>query len=78
MTAQFEVSAECEIRSSRIFNASPEDVFRAWTEPDLLAAWWGPAGFTNTFHEFNPQPGGRWKFTMHGRRKVIMRMRLNT
>lgn len=69
MTAQFEVSAECEIRSSRIFNASPEDVFRAWTEPDLLAAWWGPAGFTNTFHEFNPQPGGRWKFTMHGPEK---------
>lgn len=26
----------------------------------------GPKGFTNTFHEFDPQPGGAWRFVMHG------------
>ncbi|MGZ5192092.1 MAG: SRPBCC family protein [Flavisolibacter sp.] len=60
---------ECEIRSSRIVNASREKVFAAWTEPEHLKNWWGPAGFSNTFHEFNLRVGGRWKFTMHGPEK---------
>ncbi|MFH1497739.1 MAG: SRPBCC domain-containing protein, partial [Verrucomicrobiota bacterium] len=41
-------------------------VFRAWTDPKQLAVWWGPDGFTNTFHEFDLRPGGDWKFVMHG------------
>lgn len=57
---------DCEIVSSRIVNASQDLVFTAWTNPDHLKSWWGPAGFTNTFHEFNLRPGGRWVFTMHG------------
>jgi uncharacterized protein YndB with AHSA1/START domain len=31
-----------------------------------LACWWGPNGFTNTFHEFDLKPGGTWQFVMHG------------
>ncbi|HYD20545.1 MAG TPA: SRPBCC family protein [Flavipsychrobacter sp.] len=58
-----------EIVSSRIFNATREQLFRAWTVPELLAAWWGPKGFTNTLHEFDLRPGGRWRFTMHGPEK---------
>ena len=57
---------DSEIVSSRIFNAPIELAFAAWTEPDHLKNWWGPAGFTNTFHEFDLRPGGRWRFTMHG------------
>ena len=68
-TNLFNVSPECEIVSSRIFSAPRETVFNAWTNPDLLAQWWGPAGFTNTFYEFNPMPGGKWRFTMHGPEK---------
>lgn len=60
------ISPDCEIVSSRVFNHPRDLVYRTWTDPTLLAKWWGPAGFTNTFHEFDPQPGGRWKFTMHG------------
>jgi len=59
-------SPDCEIISSRIFDDSQELVFRAWTEPEHLAKWWGPKGFTNTFYEYNLVPGGRWLFTMHG------------
>ncbi len=55
-----------EIVSSRVFDASREVVFRAFTDPDVLARWWGPRGFTNTFHEFDPRPGGAWRFVMHG------------
>jgi uncharacterized protein YndB with AHSA1/START domain len=57
---------ECEIISSRIFNVKKELLFRAWSEPDHLKNWWGPAGFTNTFTEFDFRVGGKWTFIMHG------------
>lgn len=55
-----------EIVNSRIVNAPRELVYRAWTEPEHLKNWWGPAGFTNTFNEFDFRIGGKWSFTMHG------------
>lgn len=67
MTSQiFPTSSDCVIASTRIVNASPATVYRAWTDPDHLKSWWGPAGFTNTFHEFDLRPGGKWRFIMHG------------
>jgi uncharacterized protein YndB with AHSA1/START domain len=52
--------------SSVLLDAPPEEVFEAYADPALLARWWGPEGFTNTFHEFDFRPGGRWRFDMHG------------
>lgn len=43
-----------------------EAVFAAFADPVRLAQWWGPAGFTNTVHEFDFRTGGRWRFTMRG------------
>lgn len=63
------VSPELAITSTRIFSFPIEQVYEAWTNPDLLKQWWGPAGFTNTFHEFDLLPGGQWRFTMHGPEK---------
>lgn len=54
------------IRTTRTVKASREQVFRAWTDPAMLAQWWGPNGFTNTIHVFEPKPGGAWKLTMLG------------
>lgn len=65
----FNISPDCEIETIRIMNSPRESVFRAWTDPSILQRWWGPAGFTNTFYEFNPVPGGKWKFMMHGPEK---------
>lgn len=62
----FNTPPDCEILSTRVFNYSRESVFRAWTDPNILQDWWGPAGFTNTFKEFDLRPGGKWAFTMHG------------
>ncbi|MGC5324215.1 SRPBCC family protein [Brevibacillus sp. SYSU BS000544] len=61
-----EGAGTCESVHKRIINAPREIVFSAWTSPELLAQWWGPKGFTNTFHEFELKPGGNWKLTMHG------------
>ena len=57
---------ENELIASREYDVPQELVYRAWTTPDLLAKWWGPKGFKNTFHECEMRPGGTWKFTMHG------------
>ncbi len=62
-------SPDCEIVSTRIVHAPRALVYTAWTDPNHLKNWWGPAGFTNTFHEFDLRPGGRWRFTMHGPEK---------
>ena len=43
-----------------------ELLYKAWAQPEHLKNWWGPNGFTNTFYEFHFQPGGKWRFTMHG------------
>jgi uncharacterized protein YndB with AHSA1/START domain len=70
MNSEFlDVTPDCEIVSSRIMPYPPEVVFKAWTDPDILKIWWGPAGFTNTFHEYDLRPGGHWRFTMHGPEK---------
>jgi uncharacterized protein YndB with AHSA1/START domain len=57
---------ECEIVTTRVFNFPRQLVYRAWTESDHLKNWWGPNGFSNTFHIFDLKVGGRWSFTMHG------------
>src|SRR5258708_4806079 len=54
------------IVSSRVFAAPREAVFTAFSDPVRLAQWWGPQGFTSTFHQFDFRPGGAWRFTMRG------------
>jgi uncharacterized protein YndB with AHSA1/START domain len=58
MTSTFE--------TARDIPASPDQVFAAISDPQRLARWWGPAGFTNTFNVFEFRPDGQWKFVMHG------------
>ena len=57
---------EATFRTRRVLPHTPDQVFEAFARPDLLARWWGPAGFTNTFETFEFEPGGRWQFVMHG------------
>ena len=49
---------------TRIFDAPPHLVFKAWTEPERLVRWWGPRGFTLTSCELDFRPGGRFRFCM--------------
>ena len=52
--------------TKREIPADPATVFGAFANPELLAKWWGPAGFTNTFNQFEFREGGKWVFVMHG------------
>jgi uncharacterized protein YndB with AHSA1/START domain len=51
---------------TRIFGAPRNLVFRAWTDPQHMARWWGPRRFTTTTHSMDVRPGGEWRFVMHG------------
>jgi quercetin dioxygenase-like cupin family protein len=51
---------------SIVIAATPLDIFAAMIDSARIARWWGPAGFTNTIHEFDCRPGGTWTLTMHG------------
>lgn len=54
------------IVSSRVLAVARDRVWVAFSDPVALAGWWGPAGFTNSFHGFDFRPGGAWRFTMYG------------
>ena len=59
-------SPDREVVTVRTFDHRRELIFEAWINPEHLKNWWGPNGFTNTFHKFDLRPGGMWRFTMHG------------
>ncbi|MEP6573612.1 MAG: SRPBCC domain-containing protein [Gemmatimonadota bacterium] len=58
--------SEREVVFTRLLDAPVEKVWRVWTDPVHLNQWFGPDGFTITTHEFAFEPGGVWRFIMHG------------
>lgn len=59
-----DTTADREIVVSRLVDAPRELVFDAFTEREHIEKWWVPSG--TTFHEFNGQPGGLWRYSMPG------------
>ena len=60
------VTADQEILITRIFDAPRERVFRAWTDPDEVAAWYGPEQWETPRDRINIdlRVGGRYELTM--------------
>ena len=59
-----DLSAERELVITRIFEAPRRLVFKMWTEPEHLACWWGPRGFTAISAGMEVRPGGAWSRSM--------------
>jgi uncharacterized protein YndB with AHSA1/START domain len=57
--------ADREIRIERIFDAPRDRVWRAFTDPELLAQWWG-RGNKLVIEKFELERGGHWRFVEHG------------
>jgi uncharacterized protein YndB with AHSA1/START domain len=56
--------AEPELVITRVFDAPPGLVFKAWTKPEHFVRWWGPKGFTTPFCTIDLRPGGVWHVCM--------------
>ena len=51
------------IRLHRVLKAPPERVYRAFTDPDAMAKWLPPNGFTGKVHQFDAKVGGSYKMS---------------
>jgi uncharacterized protein YndB with AHSA1/START domain len=48
----------------RLIPAPPERVFEYWTEPELVAKWFGPGDFDVPSSQLDLRPGGKWRTTI--------------
>jgi uncharacterized protein YndB with AHSA1/START domain len=59
-------AADQEVVITRLFDAPREQVFHAWTDPDEVAAWYGPEHIDTPRERvrIDPRVGGRYELTM--------------
>ena len=57
-------SAELTLEMKRLLPAAPPVVFAALSEPNELAKWWGPRGFTIPSMDFDPRVGASYRIEM--------------
>jgi uncharacterized protein YndB with AHSA1/START domain len=46
----------------RVFDAPREQVWKAFTDPEIIPRWWGKHGTTTTVVEMDVRPGGKWRY----------------
>src|SRR5437870_11312555 len=51
------------IRLHRVLRASPEKIYRAFLDPDAMAKWLPPNGFTGKVHQMDARVGGSYKMS---------------
>jgi uncharacterized protein YndB with AHSA1/START domain len=67
MTTLVEATIEADpklpiIRTTRDFAATPEQLFRAHTDPDLFARWVGPNNGETRIEHWDARTGGSWRY----------------
>ena len=55
------MTTDLDLTITRVFDAPRDLVFEVWTNPDHLARWWGPTGFTAESVTVNLTEGGGWR-----------------
>ena len=53
-----------ELVLTRIIDAPPKRLYRAWTTPGLLKQWWAPKPWTTPVAEIDVRPGGAGNIVM--------------
>ena len=61
-----------ELVLERTLDGAPENVWRAWTTPEILQQWFCPKPWSITDAVIEPEVGGRFAFTMHGPNGEVM------
>ena len=72
-------AAKEEIALSRVFDAPPELVYRAFVDPDQLCLWFGPEGFSVPCEsvQIDARPGGFQRFTLESDTAPEIRSRVD-
>jgi uncharacterized protein YndB with AHSA1/START domain len=61
-----------ELVLRRVFDAAPDQIWKAWMEPALLQRWFCPKPWYVTDAVIEPRPGGRFNCVMHGPNGEVM------
>jgi uncharacterized protein YndB with AHSA1/START domain len=64
LTSTMTTPTDRTMHIERVFNAPRDCVWRATTEPDLVAQWWG-RGHVVDVEKLEVEPGGHWRFVEH-------------
>src|SRR5271154_968197 len=64
MSANHGTVGDRDLVITRVIDAPRPLVFRAWTDPDQIARWWGPKGYVTIDHDMDVRPGGAYRFRM--------------
>jgi len=59
-----DIVSDRQLTVARVIDAPRALVFKAWTDPDQVARWWGPKGFVTVSHDMDIRPGGTYRVTM--------------
>jgi uncharacterized protein YndB with AHSA1/START domain len=65
-TTTFTMPSDTEIVITRLFDAPPALVFKAWTTPEHVAKWWGPRESTLPICTIDLRPGGAYRWVERG------------
>ena len=63
MTKKTEPASTSTIRLHRVLRAPPDRVYRAFLDPDAMAKWLPPNGFTCKVHHMDAKVGGTYKMS---------------
>ena len=55
-------SVDGDLHYERTFDAPRELVWKAHTDAELVAKWWGPLGHRTRVEEMDLRPGGKWRY----------------
>ncbi len=55
------VLSDTELQITREFDAPRDLVFKAMTDPKLVARWWGPRRYKTIVDKMDVRPGGQWR-----------------
>ncbi len=64
MSNQKQQDIQARLVVKRVFNATIDRVFNAWTKAEVLASWFGPAGFIVTRTDTDLQVGGKYEIVL--------------
>ncbi len=66
MTSEGQDFGQGSVTLNRLIDVPVTLMWKVWTEPKHLIAWWGPTVFTNSGCEVDLRVGGLWRIVMNG------------